>query len=538
MFCDERTAKEIDLSVCLNEFQPLTPYGQEKKKFCQPFLPGEEKAWQQCLREQEEIKKQFTTFSLREPIHAELASIPDISTIVQKLEESRLLSLTEWFQLKTFLWSTQKIHLLLNQTTLSYMILKNKEMEKRCEAALLLLNPSEEWTSSFWFDDAYDDRLREARKALRKLQAKEKDENKQRVLRIEEKTGWACNRFGEWIVPRETEWDRKLKAEEQLVLVRETVHESVYRLKDEHHLSAEIIEWKEKIARMEQEINQWLVQKMAPMVPDLRKWIHNITHLDLQWARVRAAELWQGVRPSWSKNHFRVKKAFHPALEQKLNELGQSMTRIDCSIKRGVTVIIGPNMGGKTVSLKTFGLIAVLAQYGFFVPAAACEMPLFSWVAGFISDEQGIRQGLSRFGDEMVRLNEFMRRKEEGLMLLDELGSGTNPVEGGALSQAITNFLAKQEHYTVHVTHYQEVLEIKEINLYQVAGISKRLKEQEVFRPFSLKEMMDYRLMPVTGSKKNIPHEAIRIAEAIGLHPEIIRLAKHKAERKWGMKGE
>lgn len=534
MFCDERTAKEIDLFVCLDRFQPLTPYGKEKKEDCQPFLPGEEEAWEQCFKEQEEIKNQFAAFSLREPIHAEFAAIPDISPILQKLGESRLLALTEWFRLKAFLLSTRKIQKLLKQTTLSHMILENKESEKRCEEAFLLLNPSKEQVSSFWFDDAYDDRLREARKTLRRLQAKEKHENKQRALRIEEKTGLACNRFGEWIVPRETKWDRILKKEAQLALVRETVHEAVYRLKDEHRLSAEMLKWEEKIARIEQEINHWLVLKMSPMVPDFRKWIQNITHLDLQWARIRAAEHWQGVRPRWSKNHFRVKKAFHPVLEKKLKEQGKSITRIDCSIRRGVTVIIGPNMGGKTVSLKTFGLIAVLAQYGFYVPASSCEMPLFSWVAGFISDGQGIRQGLSRFGDEMVRLNEFMRRKEEGLMLLDEVGSGTNPVEGGALSQAITAILAKQGHYTVHVTHYHEVLEVKGIRLYQVAGISKRMKEQKAFSHFSLEDMMDYRLLPVAEGMKSIPHEAIRLAEAIGLHPEIIRLAKQKAREKAG----
>jgi DNA mismatch repair protein MutS2 len=148
MFCDERTAKEIGLSVCLDLFQPLTPYGREQKA-CRPFLPGEEEAWQQCLKEQAEIKKQFDAFSIREPVHALLTDIPDISPVLRKLEESRLLDLTEWFQLKTFLYSTQKLHSLLKQTTLSRMILKNKAMEKQCEKAFYLLNPAKTRTSSF-----------------------------------------------------------------------------------------------------------------------------------------------------------------------------------------------------------------------------------------------------------------------------------------------------------------------------------------------------------------------------------------------------
>jgi DNA mismatch repair protein MutS2 len=533
MFCDERTAKEIGLSVCLDLFQPLTPYGREQKD-CRPFLPGEEEAWQQCLQEQAEIKKQFDAFSIREPVHALLTEIPDISSVLRKLEEFRLLDLTEWFQLKTFLYSTQKLHSLLKQTTLFRMILKNKAMEKRCEKAFLLLNPAKTHTSSFWFDDAYDDRLREARKTLRKLQAKVKRDQEQKAVRIAEKTGQTCNRFGEWVVPRDTEGDRLLKEEAELMLVRQTSHESVYRLKNEHPLSCEIAAWEEQIARIEQEINWWLVKELVPLVPDFREWMVHITRLDLQWARIRAAEHWQGVRPRWSKNQFRVKGAFHPALEQKLNERGQSMTRVDCSIRRGVTVIIGPNMGGKTVGLKTFGLIAVLAQYGFFVPAAACDMPLFSWVAGLIGDGQGIRQGLSRFGAEMVRFREFLQLPGTGLLLLDETGSGTNPVEGGALARAVTAFLAKERHYSVHVTHYQEVLEVKGIRLYQVAGISGRMAEAGAFLPDALEKRMDYRLIPVKEGRKSIPHEAIRIAEAIGLPPEIIRMAKQQAGEKAG----
>jgi DNA mismatch repair protein MutS2 len=535
MFCDERTAKEIGLLDCLDLFQPLTPYGKEQKA-CRPFLPGEEEAWQQCLNEQAEIKQQLDAFSIREPVHALLANLPDISPVLRKLEESRLLDLTEWYQLKTFLYNTQKLHSLLKQTTLSRMILKNKAMEKQCEKAFLLLNPAKTRTSSFWFDDAYDDRLKEARKTLRKLQATVKRDQEQKAAGIAEKTGQTCNRFGEWVVHRDTEGDRLLKEEAELMLVRQTAHESVYRLKNGHPLSREIAGWEEKIARIEQEINRWLVQEMAPLVPDFRQWLVHITRFDLQWARIRAAEHWQGVRPRWSKNQFRVKSAFHPALEQTLNERGRSMTRVDCSIRRGVTVIIGPNMGGKTVALKTFGLIAVLAQYGFFVPAAGCEMPLFSWVAGLLGDGQGIRQGLSRFGAEMVRFRELLKLPGTGLMLLDETGGGTNPVEGGALARAVTSFLAKERHYSVHVTHYQEVLDVKGIRLYQVAGISGQMAEAGAFYPDTLEERMDYRLIPVKEGRKNIPHEAIRIAEVIGLPSDIIRMAKQQAGEKAGEK--
>ncbi len=542
VFCDRQTEKDLDLFFCFQWFQPLTPYGSKQKKDFSPFLPGQEDAWQQCLQEQENLIRLVEDKpEIGESLNRRLGKIPDISPVLRKLEESVPLQLTEWFDLKTFLWNIKEIQLILQKSALSDLFFKERQMADRCEQAIRLLNPSPVLSPAFWFDDAYDERLRLTRKKWRQLRARQEKEIEQRAQLIEQQTGFFRNRFGEWIVTKKRIQEYDWETNPELERVRETAYEVVYRCKREENV--ELNQLEERIAGLEQDISKWLGYKFTSMIPNLQNWQQKIAHLDLQWARVRAATHWQGVKPQLSQNYFRVKGGFHPFLEKHLAEEGRFMTRLDCVIRQGVTVIIGPNMGGKTIALKTLGLIAVLAQFGFFVPALACEIPLFSWVASLMGGQrQGIKQGLSRFGAEMARLRDLINREETGLLLLDEIGSGTNPVEGAVLSQAVTAYLVKQPYWTIHVTHYQEVLKVEPIYLYQTAGISKRVKvegkkrtAQEIRR--ILQEQMDYRLVPVT-QKEMIPHEALWIAEQIGIHPQIVRMARQKATGKRGNENE
>jgi dsDNA-specific endonuclease/ATPase MutS2 len=266
--------------------------------------------------------------------------------------------------------------------------------------------------------------------------------------------------------------------------------------------------------------------------------MEKVARVDLQVSRIRAAETWQGTKPEWAREELEIRGGFHPAVANLCKEQGREITIIDCTLRRGVTVLFGPNMGGKTVALKTIGLIVFLAQWGFFVPAASCRMPLFSWVASLIGDQQEIKRNLSSFGAEVVRLKDWIERSEAGLLLLDEIGRGTNPVEGSALAQAVTCHLVHAPHYTVHVTHYQEVLKIDGIAGYRVAGFSRpddRGVWEQVKWEKLLQELMDYRLIPYRQGE-SIPHEALWIAERLGLCPQVIADAKRRVrgeDRKW-----
>jgi len=142
--------------------------------------------------------------------------------------------------------------------------------------------------------------------------------------------------------------------------------------------------------------------------------------------------------------------------------------------------------------------------------------------------------GLSSFGAEMVRLKEALECEGTGLLLLDEIGRGTNPVEGAALAQAVTQTLAEAEHWAVHVTHYREVLMLPDVKAYRVAGLKKQAIapgtsggapswESATLR--QLQAVMDYRLVPLKRGE-SVPLEGLWIAERLGLPQPIVRLAR------------
>lgn len=176
------------------------------------------------------------------------------------------------------------------------------------------------------------------------------------------------------------------------------------------------------------------------------------------------------------------------------------------------------------MALTTVGLVVALGQFGFLVPARSCSMPLVSWMTAAIGDAQNIREGLSTFGAEVRRIVEAIKRDSTGLLLLDEPGRGTNPVEGAALSAAMTNDLAKRPFWTLQVTHFREVLQGTEVTVYRVAGLEGidrfQDREDEDWEK-ALEQAMDYRLLPWSG--ESIPQDALVIARLLGLPSSILQ---------------
>jgi DNA mismatch repair protein MutS2 len=533
MWLDETTRRELGLIECLRHFRPHSRMGREAAGNLAPYLPGQEEEWERILRQQEEIRERLSRHPrMKEELAALLEDLPDPSEVLTMLEQGETPSLTQWFRLKRFLWGVLEWNRRMNQLGMPDECSLDEESGALTEMLLGLLNPDPPLRPSFSLDDGFDSRLKPMRKQLRTWERTVREGRRERALRVEEDHGIRANRFGEWVVPRGSAQDTGLRKDPRVRLVRETVYDAVHVLDEavDDEIGREIGELRERIEAVEREVLEGLVPRFRPHVGMMRTWLGRMVHFDLQWARLRAADIWGGTRPRHDPGRMELDRAVHPGVADKLREQGMTFTPISLEIRRGVTVIIGANMGGKTVALRTAGLIAALGQLGFFVPAASCRMPLFPWIGGVIGDGQDHGQGLSSFGAEVIRLRRFLERSEPGLLLLDEIGRGTNPVEGAALSRAVTKVLQSHPAWTVHVTHFREALRIPGIRGYRTAGLRKegwtlpeRVDERELLRRIA--GLMDYQLVPLTGEEE-IPEEAVFVAEALGLPLEVIRLAR------------
>ena len=178
--------------------------------------------------------------------------------------------------------------------------------------------------------------------------------------------------------------------------------------------------------------------------------------IDLLLAKARLAVEQNAFMPAVSDTvHFKLNKARHPLIDKK------KVVPVDIELgsEYDTLVITGPNTGGKTVTLKTIGLLSAMTQCGLHIPCAdGSTMPVFDEIMADIGDEQSIEQSLSTFSAHMTHIVRILQEVEEDdLVLLDELGAGTDPEEGAALAMAILEKLLQLRVTTIATTHYSEL---------------------------------------------------------------------------------
>ena len=266
-----------------------------------------------------------------------------------------------------------------------------------------------------------------------------------------------------------------------------------------------------------------MTRRIGERAGTIHRALEALAELELQFAKARFAEdyfcvsvvLCDSDAPAHQCSFF-LHNARHPLLERNLKAKGGSVVPVSIELQgeRRELVITGPNTGGKTVTLKTVGLLALMAQSGIPVPADRAEFPIFDAVLADIGDYQSIEQNLSTFSAHVTNIDFISRTATaRSLVLLDELGSATDPEEGAALAVAIADHFRQVGAITVISTHHTS-LKVYGVNTSGVVNAAVGFNEATLQPTYELR-------VGIPGASAGI-----NIAQRLGLNPEIIAAAR------------
>ena len=379
-----------------------------------------------------------------------LMCLKDIHTTLSRLENGAVLDDIELFEVKYLAIVSSEVLALLQEQNIVAVGLPH--LRKVVE----ILDPDGVNIPSFYVYDSYSDELREVRKQIKAIQGNGEE------------------------LPDD-------KRQQLAVLLQRN-------------------------ADLELEIREMLSGRLREFAGDLSVALRNLSFLDILIAKAgQMKKLGLCFPVVVEDGETFYNGMFNPAVKDALVAKGKEYMPVDIEFEREPVTIIGANMGGKTVVLKSLALNQLLTQFGFGVAAHDCCVNLVDEVALCIGDDQSIEKGISSFAAEMMAINKVVLKIREGrnmLALVDEPARTTNPVEGTALVEGLLDVLGEIKGGFVLTTHYN-ILN-GNVKRYRVKGLRDNI--------------MDYTL-EVTHCG-DVPHEAVAIAESLGIDPQWIECTK------------
>lgn len=534
-FLSKKNFADLDLGFVFDRLQVVTPYGESAKKSLRPYGASNLKELGHSFDLTERIMERLE--NKRHDV-LELKSIfkeiKQLANTFDRIEAEDTLSVTELFEIKHLVMHMAKVKALMEK--LSWERTVGDYLLHSTDPVMALLDPENSGVGTFYIYSTYSAQLETIRASLLETETEIKRQTKRIAEQIETE-GFKVNANGEVRIQQiDRENIEKAKHHPHLSYRMDIPLYSLFRIKPDPKYQERHDQLLIEEEEAEYKVRTWLTVQLGKHLKMLRANCSHIGQVDLLIAKGQFAVAFQCVRPKFlteddGEGNLSITGGRHLKVAYSLDRVGKSFTPVDIDIHKTVTLITGANMGGKTVSLRMIGQVIAMAHYGFFVPCKQATLYPLDFLFISVGDSQSIDMGLSTFGAEIVEIGQVIRRfSDRGLILIDELARGTNPKEGFAISKALIEHLQGGMSKTLITTHYDGLTQGPDLSHYQVNGlkdvnfenIRTELKEKGIGL---LHEYMDYRLTEVSGDKE-IPKEALRISEMMGLAQTIIERAK------------
>lgn len=379
-----------------------------------------------------------------------LMYLKDIHNTLSRLSDGSTLDDIELFEVKHLAILSSQIRNMLTEQNIAAITLP--QLDKVVE----ILDPDKLNIPSFYIYDSYNEALREVRKQMKAIQAQGDD-------------------------------------------IAEDKRQELAMLLQQH-------------ADLELQVREQLSQQLLAYVAPLTETLDNLSCLDILIAKAEQIRQMNLCIPRIEEEEYTLyNNMFHPQVKAHLAEQGKAFMPVDITYEHTPVTIIGANMGGKSVVLKSLALNQLLAQYGFGVAADHCNINPVEEIALCIGDEQSIVKGVSSFAGEILAIDAVIKKIRAGrklLALIDEPARTTNPVEGTALVEGLLEVIDHCNGAFILTTHYN--IENNDVKRYRVKGLNNG--------------QMDYTLEETHCG--DVPHEAIAIAESLGIDSQWIEYTK------------
>lgn len=532
-----KTRHETGLDYIMQNIDLNTPFGKKQLKELKPFFPGEEEELKEELDRVEKMVSFVNEHSRTvEQIQELFMEVKDVSYTITR-SENQTLAIVEIYEIKSLLLAMRKLSSLTVKEA-EQLVPEDYILEDTTEL-LDVLDPRRDRINTFYIYDEFSEKLKELRGQKRECEIAIRKEQKAKREDIKQKYGVMLTPKFDIVVSKSGSDIEKISGIPELEAADQDYLSVTFQLKPTEEvfgLMKKMEMLNGEIEEEEEVVRKHLSMEIAKHGRVLSANCEKIGALDLAMSKAIYAIKHHCVRPEILSEHIvEIEDGRNLQVEDILNAKGKKYCPVSITLKDGVTCITGANMGGKTISLKLSGQVPILTQYGFFVPAKKARVGLSNYIQILIGDSQSVERGLSSFGSEMEELKEILDHGvDRSIILIDEIASGTNPVEGLALTRSLVDYLIKKPYISLITTHFETVTETEGVVNMQVKGLADadfNLLNREIQyanrreRINIISKYMDYRLCRVE-KQGEVPKDALNIAKMLGISSEIIEGAK------------